>query len=73
MKVNDKVSWIETYRTTGNVIAQRLEWGSILAIVDKPGDRDGFAIKGTYVQVMPIAGGGSIFVFADHVTSVVKS
>lgn len=72
MKVNDKVSWIETYRTAGNVIAQRLEWGSILTIVDKPGDRDGFAIKGTYVQVMPINGGGSVYILEAHINSVQK-
>ncbi len=73
MKVNDRVSWIETYRTVGNVIAQRMVWGNILAIVEKPGDRDGFAIRGTYVQVMPVGGGGSVFVLQDQITSVVKA
>lgn len=73
MKVNDRVSWIETYRTAGNVIAQRTVWGNIIDIMEKPGDIDGFPIQGTYVRVIPMDGGGSVFVLSDHINLVQKA
>lgn len=73
VKVNNRVSWIETYKTAGDVIAQRTVWGTVLDIYDHPGDRDGHSINGTYVRVMPIGGGGSVSLLLAHITSVAKA
>ena len=51
IEVGQRVGWAETYRTCGNVIAQRTEWGVVLNVFDHPGGRDGFPIQGTYVLV----------------------
>jgi hypothetical protein len=72
VKVNDRVSWIETYKTVGNVIAQRMCWGTVLEVYDHPGERDGHSIKGQYVRVMPVAGGSSVSLLANHITSSLK-
>lgn len=73
MKINDRASWIETYRTVSNVVSQRVAWGTVIGFRTEPGDRDGFSIAGTYVNAMPVEGGGSVFVLDNQITSFVKA
>jgi hypothetical protein len=72
LKPNDRVSWIETYHTSGNVIAQRIVWGTVIETVERSGDIDGFSIKGTYVRAVPVGGEGAVFILDAHITSIVK-
>lgn len=47
-----RVGWLETYRTVGNVLNFRTEWGRVIKHFHHPGACDGFPFAGWYVAVI---------------------
>lgn len=71
MEINNRVCWIETYRTNGDVIAQRQMWGTVIDIYQNGLEHDGHSIKGTYVKIKTLTG-DVVSVFHNHIVLVQK-
>lgn len=69
--IGSRVGWIETYTTVGNVLDQRLVWGTVTALIHHFGEIDGFSLAGNYVRVTS-QDGRDLYIHRNYIHTIAK-
>lgn len=70
--IGSRVGWIETYTTVGQVLDQRLVWGTVTDLLFHHGEIDGFSIAGDYARVTA-QDGRDLFLHFNYIHTIAKA